>query len=376
MASTKRDYYEILEVEKTVTVEIIERSYKRLARQYHPDRNIGDPEAEAKFKEVNEAREILVDVEKRARYDRYGHAGLEADPGFAGFNARDAGDLLGNLFGGLFGGGQARRRGPQPGRDIQVVLDLTLAEAAAGVKKSVTFPRAEVCETCAGKGSTSGQRQKCSRCDGRGVEVVGRAGDFFTAQRTCSRCRGEGSTLTDPCPDCRGAGRVRAERAVEVSVPPGVDTGMRMELRNEGEAGDVGAPRGSLEVVFRVAEHPDFRRDGIHLICAVPLSFAQAALGAELEIPTLFGKSTLRVPTGTQTHTELRIKGEGVANVRTGRKGDLRCVVVVETPTKLGRRQEELLRELAGLDHATVAPPRKNFLDRVKGIFGPDDDAK
>ena len=366
----KRDYYEILGVAREASTEEIEKAYRKLARQYHPDRNIGDPDAEARFKEVTEARDILCDEQKRERYDAYGHAGLSMGEGFpdAGEAFGDLGDLLINgLFGGAFG---RRRRGPQPGRDIQLVLDLTLVEAATGVRKTVTVHRGELCGDCGGKGSKSGRRNQCGRCEGRGEVLIGRRGDFFSVRRTCPSCSGQGTVAADPCGTCHGSGRQSVTRTLEVNVPPGVDTGLRLQVQGEGEAGDPGAPRGDLELVVRIAEHPDFRRQGNDLICAVPITFSQAALGASVEIPTLTSKTTFTVPRGTQSHTEIRISGEGMPSLRTGRKGDLRVIVVVETPTHLTERQEELLREMAEIEHKQVTPARKSFLGRLRGLFG------
>lgn len=366
--ATKRDYYEVLGVERTATVEVIEKSYRKLARQYHPDRNIGDPEAEVKFKEATEAHDILTDEEKRAIYDRYGHAGLENGGGGGGFPG-GMGDLFGDLINNFFGGGGRRQqqRGPRAGADIQGILDITLEEAAKGVKKSVTLQRREQCGDCSGKGSKTGKREKCKRCDGKGV--TSSSAGFFSVQRECGACRGEGSVMTDPCPTCRGSGKVHVSRTVEVNVPAGVDTGLRLQLRGEGEVGDPGAPRGDLELVIRVADHPDFKRDRDNLICAVPITFSQAALGAKIDIPTLLNKTSLTIPKGTQTHTEIRIPGEGMPNLRSGRKGDLRVMVVVETPEKLTKRQEELLRELAEIEHKEVSPARKSLFERIKGFF-------
>ena len=366
--SGKRDYYEVLIVAKGAAQDEIERAYRKLARQHHPDRNIGDPDAEGRFKEVNEAYEVLTDPNKRARYDRYGHAGLEGGGG--GGNPGDLfGDLISSFFGG--GGGGRGRSGPQPGNDIQAILDITLLEAATGVKRSLTFDRHELCVDCKGHGSKTGQRNACKPCGGRGV-VLDRAGGFFSVQRECRACRGQGSVVADPCPKCRGAGRRNVERTVEVNVPPGVDTGMRLQVRGEGEAGDPGAPRGDLELIVRVADHADFKRDGDNLLCAVPVTISQAALGAKIEIPTLAGKTTLTVPKGTQSHTEIRVPGEGLPGLRNGRKGDLRVVVVVETPTTLTKRQEELLRELAEIDHKEVSTARKSLLEKLKRLFTSD----
>jgi molecular chaperone DnaJ len=375
---TKRDYYEVLGVERGASTDDIERAYRKLARQHHPDRNIGDTEAEHKFKEITEAHEVLVNEEKRERYDRYGHAGL--DPNDSGFGPAGAtfSDIVSDLFSAFMGGGGQRRRGgPRRGSDRRQVLDLQLHEVITESRKSVSVRRHEFCTECGGKGTKTGKRMTCPQCNGRG-ESAQRQG-FFELRQTCPRCQGEGAILADPCGTCRGDGRVEATRSVDVKVPAGSDTGLRLLLPGEGDAGQPGAERGDLELVVRIADHPDFQRDGTNLICAVPVSFSQAALGATLEIPTLTGKANLQVPRGTQSHTELRVAGEGLPELRVdrrgqpvggGRRGDLRVLVVVETPNALGKRQEELLRELAELEHKQVAGPKKSFLGRVKGWFG------
>jgi molecular chaperone DnaJ len=385
MTTGKRDYYEVLGVARGAGTEEIERAYRKLARQFHPDRNIGDPEAEHKFKEVTEAHEVLVNEERRDRYDRYGHAGLDPQDSGFGPTGSSFSDIVSDLFNSFMGsGGNGRRRGgPRRGGDRRQVLDLQLHEVIAEARKTVKVRRMEVCTDCGGKGTKSGKRVTCPQCHGRG-EATQRQG-FFELRQTCPRCHGEGAVIADPCPTCRGDGRVEAERAVEVRVPAGADTGLRLLLPGEGDAGQPGAERGDLELVVRVQEHADFRRDGTNLISAVPITYSQACLGAILEIPTLTGKAKLEVPRGTHSHTELRIAGEGLPDLRvdrrgqpinSGRRGDLRVLVAVETPQGLTKRQEELLRELAEIEHKHVAGPRKSFLDRVKGWFGSADEKK
>lgn len=375
----KRDYYEVLEVERTATIEEIERSYKRLARLYHPDRNIGDPQASEKFKEATEAHEVLAHEEKRARYDRYGHAGVNGEAAEYGPAGSTFTDIVSDLFSAFMGGGgQQRRRGggPKRGGDRRQVIDVQLHDLVQEIKTNVQVRRFEACTECGGKGTKSGKRTPCVQCAGRG-EFVQRQG-FFELRQTCPRCNGEGAIIADPCGTCRGDGRVEATRTVEVRIPAGSDTGMRLLLPGEGDAGQPGAERGDLELVVRVAEHPDFQRDGVHLVCAVPVSFSQAALGAIIEIPTLTGKTKLTIPRGAQSHTELRVPGEGLPELRvdrrgqpvsSGRRGDLRVLIVVETPTALDKRHEELLRELAEIEKKTVAGPKKSFMERVKGWF-------
>ncbi len=376
--SGKRDYYEVLGVERGSSTDDIEKAYRKLARQHHPDRNIGDADAEVRFKEVTEAHEVLVNAEKRERYDRYGHAGL--DPHDTGFGPAGASftDIVSDLFSAFMGsGGQQRRRGggARRGGDRRHVVDLALNEVIAEAKKSVSIRRLEICTECGGRGAKSGKRITCVQCAGRG-EFSQRQG-IFELRQTCPRCQGEGTVIADPCPACRGDGRLEADRTVEARIPAGADTGLRLLLPGEGDAGQPGAERGDLELVVRVAEHPDFQRDGVNLVCAMPVSFSQAALGATIEVPTLTGRAPLNIPR-TQSHTELRVPGEGLPELRvdrrgqpvtSSRRGDLRVLLVVETPSNLNERQEELLRELASLDHKDVASPKRGFLDKLKGWF-------
>ncbi|VTS03904.1 molecular chaperone DnaJ [Tuwongella immobilis] len=369
--ATKRDFYTVLGITREATTVEIEKAFKRLAREHHPDRNIGDPEAEVRFKEVSEAYEVLRDTDKRARYDRYGHAGLEGGDSYgpAGANLND---LFGDILGSFFGGGGRQRSGPRPGRDLQELVDLTLEEAYTGVKRSVTVKRAEFCKTCDGTGAKPGsKRVNCQRCGGKGAVLIQQG--FFQVQQTCRACDGRGTIVSDPCTGCRGNGKVVADRTLDVDIPPGVETGNRIRLRGEGEVGDPGAGRGDLELVLRVADHPDFIRDGQNLVTEVPITFSQAALGAEIEIPTLTSKMTLTIPKGIQSHQVLRITGLGMPNVRGGRKGDLLVQVKIETPQTLTKRQEELLRELAEIEHANVSPARESFLQRLKNFFIPNE---
>jgi molecular chaperone DnaJ len=368
MSTMKRDYYEILDVDRSADGDTITKSYRKLAMKYHPDRNGGDSAAEEKFKEAAEAYDVLRDPDKRARYDRYGHAGLDGfAPGGHHFtDARSVFDVFGDIFGDLFGGG--RGRGPRSGRDLQYQLEIDLVEAARGTKKSITIPREEVCQECSGAGAKKGSRPTaCRRCNGQGV-VIQRQG-FFQVQRTCSGCGGRGAVITDPCGQCHGDGRVTVRRTLEVSIPAGVDTGMRVRLNGEGEAGDPGGPRGDLFVVVDVRDHPLFGRDGPHLVCQVPVTFSQAALGAEIEVPTLDGPQKHELKGGVQSGDVVRISGQGMPNVRGGRRGDLMVQIIVETPKKLTDRQQELYRELAELDHKNVSPERKSFFDKVKEFF-------
>ncbi len=380
----KRDYYDVMGVAKDAEADAVEKAYRKLARLHHPDRNVGEAEAEARFKEINEAYAVLADPEKRARYDRYGHAGLEGGDAF-GPAGGSFSDIVNDLFGAFMGGqgGGARRggaRGPQRGSDLRMALDISLLEAAKGVKKPVKVRRLEVCLECTGTGSKSNKKATCPRCKGKG-EFIQRQG-FFELRQACPQCNGSGSVIADPCVKCAGAGRIQIEKEISVSIPPGSDSGLRLFVGGEGDAGEPGAPRGDLELVVRVADHPMFTREGIDLfVTDLPITFSQAALGATVDIPTLNGKSTLTVPPGTQTGAEFRVRGEGMpelrvnrqgAPVENSRRGDLRLTVTVETPTHLTKRQEELLRELAEIEHRQVSPARRGFFDKIKTLFTAD----
>jgi molecular chaperone DnaJ len=367
--ASKRDYYEVLGVRRDADGEEIKRMYRKLAMQYHPDRNVGDAEADLKFKEAAEAYEVLRDPAKRQRYDRYGHAGLEGMGGPNFNNAQSVFDLFGDLFGDIFG--QRQRHGPQPGRDLQVIVDLDLAEAYRGTQKTVTIPREELCSQCNGSGCQPGtQPAMCRRCNGQGAVVMSQG--FFRVQQTCRACGGRGSVITDPCTTCHGEGRVEVRRSIDVAIPPGVDTGTRIRLSGEGEAGDPGAPRGDLYCTIRVRDHALFQRDGTNLICRVPITFSQAALGGDIEVPTLDGPITHTLKRGIQGGEVVQIHGKGMPSLRGGRRGDLLVQVLVETPRNLSKRQEELLRELAELDHKHVSPERKSFLDKLRDFFTPE----
>jgi molecular chaperone DnaJ len=375
MAGTKRDYYEVLGVARGAADEEIKRAYRKLAMQHHPDRNVGDPEADLKFKEAAEAYDVLRDPEKRQRYDRYGHAGLD---GMNMPNFNDARTMFGDLFGDLLGGifGQNVRHGPQRGRDHKVEVDLDLAEAARGVLKRVTVSREELCGDCSGSGARRGSKPSaCRRCQGQGVVIQSQG--FFRIQQTCRACGGSGRIITDPCATCSGNGRVVAQRTLEVNIPPGVDNGTAIRLGGEGEAGDPGAPRGDLYCVVTVRPHSLFHRDGNNLICRVPITISQAVLGSEIEVPTLDGALAQTLKRGVQSGDVVRIGGRGMPSLRGGRKGDLLVQLVVETPRQLTKRQEELFRELAELEQKHVSPERKSFLEKIREFFagkdaGPD----
>jgi molecular chaperone DnaJ len=368
--ASKRDYYEVLGVARDTDDDTLKKAYRKLAMQYHPDRNVGDAEAEAKFKEASEAYDVLRDPHKRQLYDRYGHAGLEgtAMPNFA--NADAVMDIFGDLFGDLFGG--RRRRGPRPGRDLQMALEITLLEAARGAQKEIKIPRMEACSDCRGSGAKPGTRPAaCRRCGGHGVVIQGQG--FFRIQQTCGACGGQGAVITDPCHSCHGRGAVEMERALTVNVPPGVDNDVSIRLAGEGEAGERAAPPGDLYCVLRVRKHPLFARHGQDLHCEVPITISQAALGRPIEVPTLDGQFvTQTLKRGTQSGDEVRIPGKGMPHLRSGRPGDLVVHVRVATPRRLTKRQEELFHELEEIDGTEIPPERKSFLDRIREFFTPD----
>ena len=373
----KRDYYEILGVAKDVNDEDLKKAYRRLAMKFHPDRNPDNKEAEEKFKEGNEAYEMLSNPDKRAAYDRHGHAGVDPSMGAGGFgggqrgggNYSDIFEAFGDIFGGgqRGGGGASRQRGCA---DLQYTLDLTLEEAVKGVKKQVRFTTAAACEVCDGSGSKKGSSMTtCRTCGGAG-QVRMQQG-FFTVQQTCPTCRGRGQMIKDPCSSCNGEGRTNKQKTLEVTIPAGVDTGDKVRLAGEGEAGANGAPAGNLFVQVVVKDHAIFKRDGGDLYCEVPISFPDAALGCELEVPTLEGKVKLKVPEGTQTGKVFRLRGKGVKPVRAYDVGDMLCRVVVETPVHLNSKQKELLRDFqASLDgNDKQSPNKKTFFDGLKDLF-------
>lgn len=373
----KNDYYEILGVSKSADEREIKKAYKRLAMKYHPDRNPGDSAAEEKFKEVKEAYEILTDDQKRAAYDQYGHAAFEqGGMGGGGFGggfgggAGDFGDIFGDVFGDIFGGG--RRQRSSRGSDLRYTMELTLEEAVRGVSKEIRIPTLQECDTCHGSGAKAGsQPQTCNTCKGAG-QVQMRQG-FFAVNQPCPTCHGRGSIIKDPCNACHGHGRVEKTKTLSVKIPAGVDTGDRIRLSGEGEAGEQGAPAGDLYVEVAVKKHPIFEREENNLYCEVPINFAMAALGGEIEVPTLDGRVKLKIPAGTQTDKLFRMRGKGVKSVRGGAIGDLLCRVVVETPVNLSERQKELLSELGetlgGPSGDDNSPRSKSFFDGVKKFF-------
>jgi molecular chaperone DnaJ len=344
--------------------------------QYHPDRNPGNPEAEDKFKEASEAYSVLMDSEKRARYDQYGHAGLGGNGGFGGFDPSsftDLSDVFGDLFSDFFGVNVGNSRGgrsrAQKGGDARADLTLTFEEAAFGKKTEIKARRYETCEQCKGSGAAPGKGAvTCSTCGGRGQ--VRYQQSFFSVARTCPTCGGVGRMIADPCSKCKGEGRQAKERTIDVTVPPGVEDGTRMRYQEQGDAGLNGGPAGDLYVVLHVKPHAFFEREGKDLFCSVPLSFSQAALGTEINIPTLEGDYKLKIPEGTQSGTVLRVRNKGVPSIRGGGKGDLHVTIRVQTPTKLNKHQRELLAELAGTSVVENKPEPRSLFEKVKEIFG------
>jgi molecular chaperone DnaJ len=382
---SKRDYYEILGIGRTATEVEIKSAYRKLAMKHHPDRNPGDKVAEEKFKEAAEAYAILADSEKRSLYDRFGHAGVSSAAGAGGFDPSVFSgfeDILGGLgdifgFGDLFGGGR-RRGGPQRGADLRYDLEIAFEESASGTETTIQIPRQETCETCHGSGAAPGSSpSQCPQCRGQG-QVRFQQG-FFTVARTCPQCRGAGKILTNPCRTCHGAGRVTRERKITVKIPAGIATGQQLRLQGEGESGSGGGPPGHLYVVVHVHEHEFFRRDGNNLFCEIPVNFTTLALGGEIQVPTLDGAETVKVPEGTQTGTTLRLRGKGMPDVNGRGRGDLFATVQVQTPKKLSRDQRQLLEQLAKALPKEKFEPRardeqeqdeRNLFDRVKDMFG------
>ena len=370
---SKRDYYEVLGVDKSAGEREIKKAYKKLAMKYHPDRTQGDKGLEDKFKEIQEAYEILSDSQKRAAYDQYGHAGVDPNRGGGGFGGgADFGDIFGDVFGDIFGGGRGGRQSrARQGSDLRYNLELTLEEAVRGKSVDIRVPTLVECEVCDGSGAKKGSSPKtCPTCHGNG-QVQMRQG-FFAVQQTCPTCSGKGKIIEDPCNSCHGHGRKEKTKTLNVKIPAGVDTGDRIRLSGEGEAGENGAPPGDLYVQVHVREHDIFKRDGNNLYSEVPLSFTTAALGGELEVPTLDGKVKLKISPETQTGRMFRLRGKGVKSVRSGAMGDLMCKVVVETPVNLSSRQKELLQELEesmGKASSKHSPKAQGFFDGVKKFF-------
>jgi molecular chaperone DnaJ len=374
----KRDFYEVLGVQKNAGEDEIKKAYRRLAMKHHPDRNTGDKagEAERQFKEVKEAYEILSNPQKRAAFDQFGHAGVDpsmgAGPGRGGFGAGASfSDIFGDVFGDIFGAAGGRRGGANRGADLRYNLELSLEDAVNGTTVKIRVPTFVSCTSCGGSGAKKGSSPKtCPTC--AGIGQVRMQQGFFSVQQTCPRCHGRGNIIEDPCGTCHGQGRVQEQKTLSVKVPPGVDTGDRIRLAGEGEAGESGGPAGDLYVQVAVKEHPIFTREDSHLFCEVPISFSTAALGGELQVPTLEGKVVLKIPPGTQTGKVFRMRGKGVKPVRGNQAGDLLCRVLVETPVNLTSEQQDLLHRLeesfksGGSYHS---PQSSGWMDRVMGFF-------
>lgn len=371
----KKDYYDVLGVERGADEKAIKRAYKKLAMQYHPDRTKGDKAKEEKFKEIQEAYEILGDKEKRAAYDQYGHAAFEqggmGGGGFGGgFSGADFGDIFGDMFGDIFGGGGRGRQRVVRGEDLRYDIQITLEEAVKGTTKDIQINTLAHCDSCDGTGAEKGSKvETCPSCHGSGR--IRRQQGFFVTEAVCPTCHGSGKKIEKPCKSCHGEGRVHKKKNLSVKIPAGVDTGNQLRLSGEGAAGENGAPAGDLYVVIHVKEHHIFERDGNNLYCEVPISFSMAALGGEIEVPTLDGKVKLKIPAETQTGKLFRMRGKGVSSTRSGYSGDLICRVVIETPVNLNKEQKELLEKLEESlkGQKSHSPKSSSFLDGVKKFF-------
>ncbi|MGI6669106.1 MAG: molecular chaperone DnaJ [Acetivibrionales bacterium] len=380
MPQSKRDYYEVLGISRNASDDEIKKAYRKLAKKYHPDINPGDKNAEAKFKEVNEAYEVLSDPQKRSRYDQFGHAGVDPN-GFTGAGAGfgfDFGDFgLGDIFESFFGGGFGRstrsRTAPQKGADLKYSVEISFEEAAFGVNKDINVSRHEKCSKCEGSGAKQGTvPATCKQCGGTGQVQYKQSTPFghFVNVRTCDVCRGEGKVIVDPCPDCNGRGKTRRYVKIKLSIPAGIDDGQTISLRGEGEPGVRGGPPGDLYVLVNVKPHPIFRRQGNDVVCEIPITFVQAALGAEIEVPTLDGKVKYTVPEGTQTGTIFRLRGKGIPYIRGSGRGDQYVKVEIDVPKKLNEKQKQLLREFAEISGEEVYEQRKNFFNKMKDALG------
>lgn len=366
---SKKDYYAILGVNRDANDDAIKKAYRKLAMKYHPDRNSGNKEAEEKFKEAKEAYEILSDAKKRDTYDRFGHAGI--DPSGSGSGFEGFGDAFSDIFGDLFGGGRSRSN-VYRGADLRYNLEITLEEAARGAEKTIRIPTVEECDTCGGSGAKPGTHATtCPSCGGSGQMRIQQG--FFSLQQPCPRCHGSGRIIPEPCRDCSGTGRMKRQKTLEVKIPPGIDEGMRMRHANHGEPGVNGGPPGDLYVEIHIRRHSVFEREHDDLHCEMPISFTTAALGGEIEIPTLEGMARLKIPAETQSGKVFRLRNKGIKNVRTHSHGDLLCHVLVETPVNLTERQRELLWEFDEISRSNAEhhnPKAKSWMDKVKTFFG------
>lgn len=374
---TKRDYYEVLGVEKSASADEIKKAYRRLAMKYHPDKNPGDKEAEEKFKECAEAYEVLSDSQKKQRYDQYGHDGLRGAGmhDYSRMNVDDIFNMSGfaDIFGDFFGGSRSRRsnpNAPQRGYDLETTVRLSLNDIAEGAEKEIEFTRQDTCSECNGSGCEKGKTpDRCVVCGGTGQVQKAGLGGFFQMVSTCGQCQGSGQVINHPCKKCRGSGRIPKKRKVTIKVPAGVHEGQGIRVAGEGEPGRNNGPRGDLYCYVKVEEHPFLVRDGSDLIALVPISFTQAALGAMVDVPSLNGTKQLKIPAGTQNGNVFRIKGEGLPDLRTRRQGDELVKVMIEIPKNLTSKQEKLLREFADTEDSKVLPESKGFFDKLKSYF-------
>ncbi len=374
---SKRDYYEVLGVDRNASETDIKKAFRKLARKYHPDVNPGDKDAETKFKEINEAYEVLSDPQKRAQYDQFGHAAFGqggGDPGFGGFGGFGGADFggFGDIFEMFFGGGGQRRRGPVKGADLRYNLEISFEEAAFGVEKTIKVPRTEMCGKCKGSGASPGTSPKtCPKCNGAGQLQYTQSTPFgrFVQSRVCDMCHGDGKVIENPCPVCGGSGMVRKPRDINVKIPAGVDTGSRLRIAGEGEPGERGGPHGDLYVYIKVKPHKIFQREGNDIISEIKISFPQAALGDEVEVATLDGKVQLKIPEGTQSGTFFRLKGKGIPDVHGYGRGDQHVKVTVVVPTKLTDQQKKLLRDFAAAFGENPAGVEKGFFEKMKDAF-------
>ena len=376
----KRDYYEVLGVSKSVTADEIKKAFRKLGKKYHPDLNPGDKEAEAKFKELNEAYQVLSDDEKRKRYDQFGHAGVDGNGfgggagGFGGFDMGDLGDIFGDIFGGGFGGfgGRQRRNAPRRGSDLSQYINLTFEEAAFGCKKKINITKMETCESCHGTGAKAGtQPVTCPQCNGSG-QIQQRRQTMFGFSNViseCPNCHGKGKIVKEPCPECRGVGNVRKNKSIEVDIPAGIDSDQVMRIRGAGNAGENGGPSGDLQLIIRVKPHELYRREGYDVHITIPVTFVQAALGATLKVPTLHGIVEYDLPEGTQPNTRFRLRGKGIPILHGKGNGDEYVTVTVEVPRNLSRKQKDILEEFESENGEKNYTKRKTFKDKMKDLF-------
>lgn len=371
---SKRDYYEVLGVSKSSSADEIKKAYRKIALKYHPDRNPGDKAAEDKFKEATEAYEILSDSQRKAQYDRFGHAADNMGGGAGGgnpFGGGGFGDIFGDVFSEFFGGGSqggGRSSRGEPGADLRYNMDLTFEQAAFGHTTEIEIPRLETCESCNGMGArTSKDIETCPTCHGSGQQRIQQG--FFSVSTTCSHCRGKGQIIKVPCPKCHGRGRTNQRKKLKVNIPAGISTGSKIKLHGEGESGINGGPTGDLYIVIRVLEHSVFERDNYDISCQIPVSITQATLGSEIEVPTLEGKARLNIPPGTQSNKIFRLRGKGIAHLHGSGRGDLHVKIIVEIPTNLNKRQQELLEEFAAISGEDTTPMKKSFMDKIKDLL-------